>query len=178
MTALGYAADMREPAALESALARATAELGAITTLQYSPLPSLDHLKPVLDLTPELALEALQLSALGLIRAVCTVLATMREACDGSVILINGGTSVKARAGFAGTSVAFPGESAYGDSLHDALEDDCGCLSHHVHAARGWPGEELFCTARRTADDPDSFPGEGRWASAPLSRAGHRTGSA
>jgi short-subunit dehydrogenase len=122
LTARGYAADVREPEALEGALARAAAELGPITALQYSPLPSRDYLKPVLDLTPELALEALQFSALGLIHAVRAVLPGMREAGDGSVILINGGTSVKARAGFAGTSVAFPAESAYGEMLHDALE--------------------------------------------------------
>ena len=124
VTASGYAADVREPAQLESALASAAAELGPITALQYSPLPSRDYLKPVLDLTPELALEALQFSALGLIHAVRAVLPAMREVGDGSIILINGGTSVKARAGFAGTSVAFPAESAYGEMLHDALEDE------------------------------------------------------
>jgi NADP-dependent 3-hydroxy acid dehydrogenase YdfG len=124
VTARGYAADVREPGALEEALARAAAELGPITTLQYSPLPSRDYLKPVLELTPELALEALQFSALGLIHAVRAVLPGMRQAGEGSVILINGGTSVQARAGFAGTSVAFPAESAYGEMLHDALEDE------------------------------------------------------
>jgi len=122
VTARGYSADVRVPAQLEDALTSAAAELGPISVLQYSPLPSRDYLKPVLDLTPELALEALQFSALGLIRAVRTVLPAMREAQAGSVILINGGTSVKARAGFAGTSVAFPAESAYGEMLHDALD--------------------------------------------------------
>jgi len=124
VTAIGYAADVRVPEQLEAALERAAAELGPITTLQYSPLPSRDYLKPVLDLTPELALEALQFSALGLIHAARTVLPAMRETRDGSIILINGGTSVKARAGFAGTSVAFPAESAYGEMLHDALQDE------------------------------------------------------
>ncbi|MBG6054804.1 NADP-dependent 3-hydroxy acid dehydrogenase YdfG [Salinibacterium sp. CAN_S4] len=124
VTAKGFTADVLQPAQLEDALARAAAELGAITVLQYSPLPSRDYLKPVLDLTPELALEALQFSALGLIHSVQAVLPAMRESGDGSVILINGGTSVKARAGFAGTSVAFPAESAYGEMLHDALEDE------------------------------------------------------
>ena len=119
-----YTADVRMPEQLETALALAAAELGPITALQYSPLPSRDYLKPVLDLTPELALEALQFSALGLINSVRAVLPAMREAGDGSIILINGGTSVKARAGFAGTSVAFPAESAYGEMLHDALEDE------------------------------------------------------
>jgi len=120
-TARAYSADVLTPVSLEAALARAAAELGAITALQYSPLPSRDYLKPVLELTPELALEALQFSALGLIHAVRAVLPAMREAGSGSIILINGGTSVKARAGFAGTSVAFPAESAYGEMLHDAL---------------------------------------------------------
>jgi hypothetical protein len=31
---------------------------------------------------------------------------------------------VKSRADFAGTSVAFPAESAYGEMLHDALESE------------------------------------------------------
>jgi NADP-dependent 3-hydroxy acid dehydrogenase YdfG len=124
VTARGYTADVRDGASLETALARAAAELGPITVLQYSPLPSRDYLEPVLDLTPELALEALRFSALGLVHAARAVLPAMRAAGDGSIILINGGTSVKARHGFAGTSVAFPAESAYGEMLHDALADE------------------------------------------------------
>jgi NADP-dependent 3-hydroxy acid dehydrogenase YdfG len=124
VSARGYAADVRVPATVENALVSAARELGPITALQYSPLPSRDYLKPVLDLTPELALEALQFSALGLIHAVRAVLPGMRERGDGSVILINGGTSVKARSGFAGTSVAFPAESAYGEMLFDALKGE------------------------------------------------------
>ncbi|NTV39739.1 MAG: SDR family NAD(P)-dependent oxidoreductase [Demequinaceae bacterium] len=122
--ARGFTADVRDPAALEAALAQAAAELGPITVLQYSPLPARTYLEPVLDLTPELALEALRFSALGLIHAVRAVLPAMREAGEGSIILINGGTSVKARAGFAGTSVAFPAESAYGEMLHEALAEE------------------------------------------------------
>ncbi|WP_372595030.1 SDR family NAD(P)-dependent oxidoreductase [Actinotalea sp.] len=124
VTARGYAADVREPASLEAALARAAEELGPITVLQYSPLPSRDYLKPVLDLTPELAQEALQFSALGLVHAARAVLPAMRGAGGGSIVLINGGTSVKARADFAGTSIAFPAESAYGEMLHDALKGE------------------------------------------------------
>ncbi len=124
LVARGYAADVREPASLEDALARAAAELGPVTALQYSPLPSRDYLKPVLDLTPDLALEALRFSALGLIHAARAVLPAMRAAGEGTILLINGGTSVKARAGFAGTSVAFPAESAYGEMLHEALTDE------------------------------------------------------
>lgn len=124
LVARGYAADVRDPASLEAALERAAAELGPISVLQYSPLPSRDYLKPVLDLTPELALEALRFSALGLIHAVRSVLPAMRAAGEGSILLVNGGTSVKARSDFAGTSIAFPAESAYGEMLHDALADE------------------------------------------------------
>jgi len=124
VNAQGYAADVLEPAALAAALARAAGELGPITALQYSPLPSRTYLKPVLDLTAELAMEALRFSALGLIHAVTAVLPDMRASGEGSIILINGGTSIKSRADFAGTSLAFPAESAYGEMLHDALTDE------------------------------------------------------
>ncbi|WP_062386450.1 SDR family NAD(P)-dependent oxidoreductase [Demequina iriomotensis] len=121
LTARGYAADVRDGTALEDALARAAAELGPIATLQYSPLPARAYLHPVLELDPALALDALRFSALGLIHAARAVLPAMREAGDGSIVLVNGGTSVQARAGFSGTSVAFPAESAYGEMLHEAL---------------------------------------------------------
>ncbi|MGZ0712706.1 SDR family NAD(P)-dependent oxidoreductase (plasmid) [Coraliomargarita sp. W4R53] len=123
-TVRGYGADVLIPTELEDALARAATDLGPITALQYSPLPSRAYLKPVLEMTPELAAEALSFSALGLIHAVRAVLPAMRQAASGSVILINGGTSVKARSDFSGTSVAFPAESAYGEMLHDALEGE------------------------------------------------------
>ncbi|MDD7929517.1 SDR family NAD(P)-dependent oxidoreductase [Microbacterium thalli] len=124
VTAQGYSADVRIPTELEDALGRAATDLGPISVLQYSPLPSRDYLKPVLELTPELAQEAVLFSLLGLIHSVRAVLPSMLESGRGSIILINGGTSVKARAGFAGTSVAFPAESAYGEMLHEALEDE------------------------------------------------------
>lgn len=124
ITARGYAADVRDGEQLERALGLAAADLGPISALQYSPLPSRDYLKSVLELTPELALEALTFSALGLVHSARAVLPTMRAAGTGSILLINGGTSVKARSGFAGTSVAFPAESAYGEMLHDALADE------------------------------------------------------
>ncbi|MFV0287712.1 MAG: SDR family NAD(P)-dependent oxidoreductase [Demequina sp.] len=124
VTARPYLADVRNGRQLEGALAQAASELGPVTALQYSPLPSRDYLKPVLETDPALALEALRFSALGLMHAARAVLPAMREARDGSIILINGGTSVKSRAGFAGTSIAFPAETAYGEMLHEALSEE------------------------------------------------------
>lgn len=124
ITAQGFAADVREPVELEGALARAAEVLSPVTVLQYSPLPAREYLKPVLDLTPELALDAFQFSAIGLIVAARAVLPEMRAAGAGSILLINGGTSVQSRPDFSGTSVAFPAETAYGEMLHEALRDD------------------------------------------------------
>lgn len=124
ITARGFAADVLAPAQLTAALEAAATELGAITVLQYSPLPFRSFLKPVLETTPQVAQEALQFSLFGLMHAVGAVLPAMQETGNGSIVLINGGTSVKSRADFAGTSIAFPAESAYGEMLHDALADE------------------------------------------------------
>lgn len=59
-----------------------------------------------------------------------------------SIILINGGTSVKARSGFAGTSVAVPAESAYGEMLHEALEAE-GIRVNQLVIPGGIPQLEL-----------------------------------
>jgi NAD(P)-dependent dehydrogenase (short-subunit alcohol dehydrogenase family) len=124
ITARGFAADVLEPERLTAALAAAAVELGAISVLQYSPLPFRTFLRPVGETPPELAQQALDFSLFGLMHSVNAVLPAMREAGAGSIVLINGGTSVKARADFAGTSIAFPAESAYGEMLHDALADE------------------------------------------------------
>ncbi|WP_061965762.1 SDR family NAD(P)-dependent oxidoreductase [Demequina aurantiaca] len=142
VTARGYAADVLEPEALEDALAQAANELGPIDVLQYSPLPARTYLKPVLDLTPELGGEALQFSALGLIRAVRAVLPAMRAAGRGSIVLINGGTSIQSRPDFSGTSVAFPAETAYGEMLHAALEEE-GIGVHQLVIPGGIPKLQL-----------------------------------
>ncbi|WP_062213852.1 SDR family NAD(P)-dependent oxidoreductase [Demequina oxidasica] len=142
VAARGYAADVLEPESLEHALASAANELGPIDVLQYSPLPARSYLKPVLDLTPELAVEALRFSAIGLIRAVRAVLPSMRAAGRGSIVLINGGTSIQSRPDFSGTSVAFPAETAYGEMLHAALEGE-GVGVHQLVIPGGIPKLEL-----------------------------------
>ena len=48
----------------------------------------------------------------------------MRDAGGGSILLVNGGTSVRPKPDYAGTSVAFPAESALGQMLHTALADE------------------------------------------------------
>ncbi|TGO03961.1 SDR family NAD(P)-dependent oxidoreductase [Serinibacter arcticus] len=130
ITARGYAADVLERPLLRRVLEQAATDLGPIEVLQYSPIPSRAYLTPVLETTETTFAEALAFSALAPIAAVETVLPGMREAGRGTIVFVNGGTSVQPRADFAGTSVAFAAESAYAQILHDAA------APHGVHVTQ------------------------------------------
>lgn len=124
ISARGYAADVHDLDALRDALDRAVDDLGPITALQYSPIPDTRYLKPVLDTDVPDLLDALEFSVLALAAVVRHVLPGMRAAGGGSVLLVNGGTAVASRPDYAGTSVAFPAESALGEMLHAQLADE------------------------------------------------------
>ncbi|MHC5557419.1 SDR family NAD(P)-dependent oxidoreductase [Kocuria sp. U4B] len=121
ITAAGYAADVRDTAALTGALDRAAAELGPVAVLQHSPIPQRQFLRPVLDTTAADVWAALEFSVLGPLTAVHHVLGGMREAGQGTVLFVNGSSAVRPNATYAGTSIAFAAESAYAQMLHDAL---------------------------------------------------------
>lgn len=57
------------------------------------------------------------------VAAVRHVLPAMREAGRGTILFPNGSSAVTPNGDVTGTSVAFAGESAYGQMLHDALAD-------------------------------------------------------
>ena len=122
--ARGYAADVRDPDALGRALDTAADELGTVTVLQYSPIPAKQSLKSVFDTDIDDLLEAFQFSVLGLATAIHHTLPGMRDAGSGSILLVNGGSAARVNARVAGTSVAFPAESALGEMLHTELADD------------------------------------------------------
>jgi NADP-dependent 3-hydroxy acid dehydrogenase YdfG len=119
--ARGFTADVLDPASVTAAVADAEAAFGTVDVLQYSPIPAKHYLKSVLDSTADELHEAFRFSVLGSHAAVSAVLPGMRERGAGTILLINGGTSVTPRAGFAGTSIGFAGESAYGLMLHETL---------------------------------------------------------
>lgn len=121
VTARGYAANVRDPEALRTALAAAAADLGPIEVLQYSPVPAKEFMKPVLETTAEDLIGPFEQSVYGPVTAVQHVLPGLRELGRGTILFINGGSAVRPSGGVAGTSVAFAGESAYGRMLHDAL---------------------------------------------------------
>ena len=120
-TARGYAASVRDPAALIAAVDRAAHDLGTIEIVEYSPLPHKDFLRPVLDTTVEDLTSAIEFSVLGPVTALHQVLPGMRALGRGTVLFVNGGSAVRPNAHYAGTSVAFAGESAYARMLHETL---------------------------------------------------------
>jgi short-subunit dehydrogenase len=124
VTARGFAADVRDPAALAAALDAATATLGPIEILQYSPVPHQDFMRPVLETTPADLVGPIEFSVYGPVTAVHQVLPGMRFLGRGTLLFVNGGTAVRPRADLAGTSIAFAAESAYAQLLHDTLAAD------------------------------------------------------
>ncbi|MFT0846792.1 SDR family NAD(P)-dependent oxidoreductase [Actinomycetaceae bacterium L2_0104] len=146
ITARGYAADVRDPQRLRAALDAAAAELGSVEVLQYSPVPAKDFMKPVLETTAEDLVGPIEQSVYGPVTAVQHVLPGMREQGHGTILFINGGSAVTPNGNVTGTSIAFAGESAYGQMLHDAL------ASEGVHVA------QLIIPRGIGGGDPDHEP--------------------
>lgn len=144
--ARGFAADVRDPAALASALEAATETLGPIEVLQYSPLPQKDFMRPVLETTPADLVGPIEFSVYGPVAAVHQVLPGMRSLRRGTILFVNGGTAVRPRAVLAGTSIAFAGQSAYAQMLHDTLTGDA------IHVA------QLIIPGAITAGHPRKDP--------------------
>ncbi|OLT51728.1 SDR family NAD(P)-dependent oxidoreductase [Cellulosimicrobium sp. CUA-896] len=121
VTAAGFVADARDRAALRGALDAAADALGPVEVLQYSPIPAREFMKPVLETTADDLVGPLEMSVLGPATAVQQVLPGMRALGRGTVLFPNGGSAVRPRDAVTGTSVAFAGESAYAQLLHEAL---------------------------------------------------------
>ena len=124
VSARGFAADVRDPASLARALESATETLGPIEVLQYSPVPQKDFLRPVLETTPADMVGPLEFSIHGPMAAVHQVLPGMRFLGRGTVLFVNGGSAARPAGAVAGTSIAFAGQSAYAQMLHDAVVGD------------------------------------------------------
>lgn len=125
-----YVANVRDHAALRTALDDAAADLGPIDVLQYSPLPAKEFLRPILETTVDDLQPAVEFSVYGPLVAIHHVMQHMRIRGGGTILLVNGGSAVRPVAKFAGTSVAFAGESALGQMFHDALAPD------NIHVAQ------------------------------------------
>lgn len=124
--ALGVAADVRDPASLAAALETVTEKLGPIEVLQYSPLPQKDFMRPVLETTPADLVGPIEFSIYGPVAAVHQVVPGMRFLGEnkGTILFVNGGSAVKPGRDVTGTSVAFAGQAAYAELLHEVLAEE------------------------------------------------------
>ncbi|NHA69379.1 SDR family NAD(P)-dependent oxidoreductase [Phycicoccus flavus] len=125
--AQGFTADVRDPASLRATLEEVTETMGPIEVLQYSPLPQKDFMRPVLETRPEDLVGPVEFSVYGPVAAVQQVLPGMRflpEDASPSILFVNGGSAVTPGRTVTGTSVAFAGQRAYIDLLHDELADE------------------------------------------------------
>jgi NAD(P)-dependent dehydrogenase (short-subunit alcohol dehydrogenase family) len=124
--AQGFAADVRDPASIAAALEQVTETLGPIEVLQYSPLPQKDFMRPVLETTPADLVGPIEFSIYGPVAAVHQVLPGMRFLGEGkgTILFVNGGSAVKPGRNVTGTSVAFAGQAAYVELLHEVLAEE------------------------------------------------------
>lgn len=146
--ARGFAADVRSPESLAAALEAATETLGPIEVLQYSPLPQKDFMRPVLETTPADLVGPVEFSIYGPVAAVHQVLPGMRFLGEnrGTILFINGGSAVKPGRSVTGTSVAFAGQAAYAQLLHEVLGEE------GIHVS------QLIIGGRIIEGDPEKDP--------------------
>lgn len=123
-TAKGFEANVRDTRSLTEALDKAVQELGPIEVMTYSPLPQKEFLRPLLETTAQDLEGAVEFSIYGPVAAVHQVLQGMRALGRGTVLFINGGSGARPSAKVAGTSIAFAGESAFAQMLHDELAEE------------------------------------------------------
>ncbi|GAA1874796.1 SDR family NAD(P)-dependent oxidoreductase [Lapillicoccus jejuensis] len=127
VTAHGFTADVRDPASLRHTLEEVAESVGPIEVLQYSPLPQKDFMRPVLETTPEDLRGPVEFSIYGPVAAVHQVLPGMRflgEGASPSILFVNGGSAVTPGRTVTGTSIAFAGQRAWIDLLHEELRPE------------------------------------------------------
>lgn len=146
--AQGFAADVRDPATVTRALEQVTAALGPIEVLQYSPLPQKDFMRPVLETTPADLVGPVEFSIYGPVAAVHQVLPGMRflGGNRGTILFVNGGSAVTPGRNVTGTSVAFAGQAAYAQLLHEVLGEE------------GIQVSQLIIGGKIIAGDPEKDP--------------------
>ncbi len=95
IAAKGFAADVLDPASLESALGQASAYFGGIDVLEYSPADGANtRLASPSGATREDVLEQLDAQLFGAMAATAAVLPAMRAAGSGTLLFTTGGGSV------------------------------------------------------------------------------------
>jgi short-subunit dehydrogenase len=142
ITTASAAADIRDSDALSKAIQQLASELGPVEVLEYSPLPALEFMRPVLETTVDDVRGPLEFSVLGAVAATQTVLGPMREAGRGTILFTTGAAAINPNPARAGVGISFAGEVAYARMLHDALREDGIHVAHTAIAGRIAPGAD------------------------------------
>ncbi|MGW1030444.1 SDR family NAD(P)-dependent oxidoreductase [Streptomyces sp. NPDC002577] len=117
-------ADVTDTKELAAALTTVRSRLGPIEVVLFSPRPSLEWIKPVLDTEPTDVADALALSVVAATAAVGEVAPDMRRLGHGTLLFTTGGAAVEPHRDRAVSAIAYAAESAYVRMLHEALADD------------------------------------------------------
>jgi NAD(P)-dependent dehydrogenase (short-subunit alcohol dehydrogenase family) len=131
VTTCSVTADIARPHAAGTALTEVTQHLGPIDVLLYSPLASVDWIKPVADTTSQDVRAILDLSLLGAVDSIQTVLPAMRQRGSGTLLFTTGGAAVAPNPARAGSAVSNAAQVAYARLLHDDLAPE-GIHAAHV----------------------------------------------
>ncbi|MER8160839.1 hypothetical protein [Streptomyces sp. NPDC094472] len=115
---------MTDADALAAALGTLRERLGPIEVVLFSPRPSLEWLKPVLDTGPQDVANALALSVVAATAAMQTVVADMRGRGRGTLLYTTGGAAIEPHRDRAVSGRAYTAESAYVRMLYDALGNE------------------------------------------------------
>ena len=140
VTAAGAAADIRDSDALTAAIRSLAERLGEVEVLEYSPLPSPEFMKPILETTVDDVRGPIEFSILGAVAATQAVIGPMRDAGRGTIMFTTGGAAINPYPLRAGVGISFAGEVAYARMLHDELADSGIHVAHTAIGGRIAPG--------------------------------------
>jgi NADP-dependent 3-hydroxy acid dehydrogenase YdfG len=135
-------ADIRDPAALSSAIESLADGLGPVEVLEYSPLPASEFMKPILETTVDDVRGPLEFSVLGAVAAATAVVGAMIDRGSGTILFTTGGAAVRPNPARAGVGVSFAAEVAYARMLNQELAGRGVHVAHTAVAGRIGPGED------------------------------------
>jgi NADP-dependent 3-hydroxy acid dehydrogenase YdfG len=140
LTASYAVADIRDAAALQSAIRELADALGPVEVLEYSPLPAKEFMKPILETSVDDVRGSLEFSVLGAVAAATAVIDGMLERGSGTILYTTGGAAITPHPLRAGVGVSFAGEVAYARMLHDEVRDKGIHVAHTAIGGSIGPG--------------------------------------
>jgi NADP-dependent 3-hydroxy acid dehydrogenase YdfG len=140
--AAAAAADIRRPQAVAQALEDLIERLGLVDVLLYSPSVVVEWIKPEAESTAADVRPHLELSVLGVIDAVQTVLPGMRERGGGTLLFTTGGAAVAPSADRASSAISYAAEVAYARMLHESLAGEGIHVAHTAIVEPLGPGRQ------------------------------------